>query len=83
MDVCASNTQSNHCRFPSSTGTSCGHLDEDIFDDELMTGYVDLVRYRYLLNDRNGWNDPFTSTYAALPWVAPVEIFTVQNAGMR
>eukprot|EP00904_Undaria_pinnatifida_P013073 jgi/Undpi1/8897/HiC_scaffold_25.g11359.m1 len=27
------------------TGTSCGHLDEAIFDDELMTGYVDSVMY--------------------------------------
>eukprot|EP00904_Undaria_pinnatifida_P013074 jgi/Undpi1/8898/HiC_scaffold_25.g11360.m1 len=27
------------------TGTSCGHLDEGIFDDELMTGYVDNVMY--------------------------------------
>lgn len=25
-------------------GTSCGHLDEGIFDDELMTGYVNNVR---------------------------------------
>ena len=27
----------------SFTGTSCGHIDEGIFDDELMTGYVDSV----------------------------------------
>lgn len=28
-----------------SAGTACGHIDEDIFDDELMTGYVDDVSF--------------------------------------
>ena len=42
------NTERN-CRdayslVPSLAGTSCAHLDEDIFDDELMTGFVDNVR---------------------------------------
>lgn len=37
-----------HCiRF--LAGTSCGHLDEDIFDDELMTGFVNNVSRGYLL----------------------------------
>lgn len=34
---------------PSLTGTSCAHLDEGIFDDELMTGFVDSVRRRHRL----------------------------------
>ena len=28
----------------SLAGTSCANLDEDIFDDELMTAFVDNVR---------------------------------------
>ena len=72
MDVCARNTHSNYCCFPSPTGTSCGHLDEDIFDDELMTGYVDSVRYCHLLIDHNGWNYQLTRTFAAVLWVTRV-----------
>ena len=34
----------NYLVLPSRLGTSCGHLDEAIFDDELMTGWVDTVR---------------------------------------
>lgn len=30
-------------------GTTCGHLDETIFIDELMTGFVDSVRGRHWL----------------------------------
>ena len=37
------NTECNYF-IPPLAGTTCAHLDEDIFDDELMTGYVDQVR---------------------------------------
>eukprot|EP00904_Undaria_pinnatifida_P006370 jgi/Undpi1/2863/HiC_scaffold_14.g06240.m1 len=38
-------TDSDIVETDGGSGTSCGHLDEDIFDDELMTGYVDSTMY--------------------------------------
>eukprot|EP00904_Undaria_pinnatifida_P013079 jgi/Undpi1/8901/HiC_scaffold_25.g11363.m1 len=38
-------TDANIVETDGGTGTSCGHLDEDIFDDELMTGYVYLTMH--------------------------------------
>lgn len=57
--TCTLETLNEHREYPANTkrnsrmflltGTACGHLDETIFTDELMTGYVNSVRYCFWL----------------------------------
>eukprot|EP00904_Undaria_pinnatifida_P013069 jgi/Undpi1/8893/HiC_scaffold_25.g11355.m1 len=54
------------------SGTSCGHLDETIFDDELMTGYVDSTMHlskmtAALLDDLHYIVDPSAVDSYTLP----------------